>query len=92
MSACGENHGHPREETISREDLAALLEYSCSLPTGTTIGKRWRRSTHWPKYLETTEWRIGSYVDCPCMGEGRVAIAWAWAIGDDGNPHRGELR
>lgn len=49
------------------EEIAALLEYSCSLPTGTTIGKQWvmyagkhdfsrswpppRRAAAYPRYL-----------------------------------------
>ncbi len=28
---------------LSRAEFDALPEYSCSLPTGTTPGKRWRR-------------------------------------------------
>lgn len=28
----------------TKAELAALPEYSCSLPTGTTIGKRWKRN------------------------------------------------
>lgn len=27
-------------------ELKALPEYSCSLPTGTTIGKRWKKNQH----------------------------------------------
>lgn len=28
---------------ITQKELDELLEYSCSLPTGTTPGKRWKR-------------------------------------------------
>ena len=35
------------DEVISVAALKELPEYSCSMPTGTTIGKRWRRNIHW---------------------------------------------
>lgn len=42
-------------EPMTREDLERLDEYSLSLPTGTTIGKRWRRRVG-------NGWYIGEYV------------------------------
>ncbi len=70
------------EETITLEALAALPEYSCSLPTGTTIGVRWRAAT---RYMgERTEWRIGTYVSDPSPG--MVGIEWAWAVSEPGKP------
>ena len=33
---------------LTRSELEELLEYSCSLPTGTTIGKKWRRDNNEP--------------------------------------------
>lgn len=29
---------------LTRAEFDALPEYSCSLPTGTTLGKRWRKN------------------------------------------------
>ena len=117
------NHGLPREETISREELEKLPEYSCSVPTGTTVGKRWRCDTHFnevrnldeavfwgkrggKKYDEKKieamreqlravepEWQIAEYVDCACLDEDRIGMAWTWAIDPEtGSVHRGELR
>lgn len=31
---------------LTEEELDALPEYSSSIPTGTTIGKRWKRRTY----------------------------------------------
>lgn len=44
---------------MSNEELMKLPEYSCSVPTGTTIGKRWRRWT-----IEGT-WIVGEYAVDP---------------------------
>lgn len=76
------------EEVFTLSDLMALPEYSCSIPTGTTIGKRWRRATH---YYSTdpammTEWWIGTYVEHP--DEDRVGIEWIWAVSEPGVPIR----
>ncbi len=70
------------EETITLEALADLPEYSCSIPTGTSIGVRWRAAT---QYMgERTEWRIGTYV--PCRSPGMVGIEWVWAVSEPGVP------
>jgi hypothetical protein len=67
---------------MSDRDVAALPEYSCSIPTGTTIGKRWVRydgSHHvvdragrflpaYPRYL-------GEYAAHP-TDETKVRILW----------------
>lgn len=47
-------------------DFEKLPEYSASLPTGTTIGKRWRRldGAHDPDFLRAggkPAWMIGQY-------------------------------
>ena len=67
------------DEVITLEALEALLEYSCSLPTGTTIGKRWRRSTKFGQSLAAarfTEWMIGTYVEH--LDDTKVGIVWTW--------------
>lgn len=95
MGFCRPNHGAPSEIEIGREELRELPEYSCSLPTGTTIGKRWGRQLHHGSRVptETREWQLGEYMECPCTSEREVAIAWAWAINPEtGEPHRGDLR
>lgn len=78
------------EVIISREELRRLPEYSCTTPTGVIIGKRWRRDTHAYRDRLEPEWLIGEYVDI-----GRddvVGIGWKWALDENGNPHRGDLR
>lgn len=74
-----------QDEIISLQDLMALPEYSCSVPTGTTIGKRWRRATkyHGPT---VTEWMIGKYIENP--DPKLIGIEWTWAVSKPGIPHR----
>ncbi len=50
-----------------RRDLEKLPEYSASLPTGTTIGTKWRR-------LVGSMWWIGEYV--ASRTPGYVDIRW----------------
>ena len=86
-----------REEVISREDLRKLPEYSCSLPTGTTIGKRWRCDLTFNKkhhrvipFDTPAEWKIGEYYDIG--SETRIGIRWVWAVSKPGVVHRGDLQ
>lgn len=44
-----------------------LPEYSTTLPTGTTVGKRWRR-------LHRDEWFLGEYIENP--NPKVVSIKW----------------
>jgi hypothetical protein len=53
---------------LADDQVAELLEYSRSLPTGTTIGKRWRREVFGERWL-------GEYVDIGVPD--RVGIKWA---------------
>ena len=82
-----------KSTVISRKELAALSEYSCSLPTGTTIGKRWRRDVNAyraDRRGAPPEWVIGEYVDI--HDPKNVGIAWAWAVDAQHNLHRGSLQ
>lgn len=95
MTVC-DNHGRPREILIARDELAKLLDYSLSLPTGTTVGKRWRNDVKATRRKsgpdDESEWQIGEYVECPCVPDGRIGIAWAWALDPETRePHRGLL-
>jgi len=54
---------------IAREELMKLKDYSMSLPSGTTIGKRWRKSDG------KGGWKIGEYV--PSLIDGIVNIKWS---------------
>lgn len=82
------------ETVMSRAELFGLLEYSCSLPTGAAIGKRWRCNVNaYPplgkprKPPEQHEWQIGEYVSHHAPGI--VGISWSWAADENHEPHRG---
>ncbi len=95
----------PKEEereqlTISRDDLRALREYSCSLPTGTTIGKRWKKNScafDATRKGEAAEWSVGEYYELPeddntdAQGNKQTGIKWYTPIDSYGQPHRGDL-
>ena len=51
---------------LTASEFAALPDYSCSLPTGTTIGKRWRRldGSHDRRFIASggkPRWIVGEY-------------------------------
>ena len=76
------------EIVISRAELFALPNYSASLPTGQTIGKRWRFGTQYHVGKpDMCEWRIGEYVEH--SEPNTVGITWVWAVDEDHAPHRG---
>lgn len=76
-----------KEVIIPQAELRSLPEYSCTLPTGTTIGKRWRRRT--PYRSDSYDWMIGEYTD---IGDpDNVGVSWAWACAAPGEVHRGPL-
>jgi len=81
------------EEIISRDDLKALLEYSCTTPTRATIGLRWRCASLGASRFdqENTEWLIKTYVQDPHRGNNAL-IAVVWAVSEPGVPHKGDLR
>lgn len=54
------------------EDFQALPDYSASIPTGTTIGKRWKRRKDY--HDESKGWRLGEYVGH--LNPDLVAIRW----------------
>lgn len=80
------------EEIISRAALASLLEYSTTLPTGTTPGKRWRCDVQARKRLGLEpEWVIGEYFVDAYTPPGQISIRWSWAMSAPGVVHRGRL-
>ncbi|GFE97539.1 hypothetical protein [Gluconobacter sp. Gdi] len=58
----------------------SLPEYSCSLPTGTTPGKRWRAQINvepWGRItIPPAGWVICEYYDGPDVPEGRIGIRY----------------
>lgn len=79
------------EIILSRKELFGLYNYSCSLPTATTIGKRWRKDVHAyrdpPVSEHKHEWVIGEFVEDP--NPEMVGIRWCWALDEQHQPHRG---
>lgn len=66
-----------KEIKLTQAELDKLSEYSCSLPTGTTIGKRWKKNTNAYRGLpEGTlpAWWIGEYVEDP--DPEMIGITW----------------
>ncbi len=60
---------------MTKADFDALREYSCTLPTGTYIGKRWKRALFKDKYgSEVVGWMMGEYAPNPDPKE--VDIIW----------------
>lgn len=58
---------------MSTRELEELDEYSCSLPTGTTFGKRWRKNASFG-IEKPPVWWLGYYFDDNTPG--MVAIGW----------------
>ena len=50
---------------MDREYFEALYEYSCSLPTGTFVGKRWKRNSHQFNPRHPDVWYMGEYFELP---------------------------
>lgn len=61
------------EVVLTQAQFDALGEYSRTLPTGTTVGKRWKRRVRFPD-RDDDVWYMGEYV--PCDIPGSVGIAW----------------
>jgi hypothetical protein len=49
--------------TVTKAEFDKLDEYSCSLPTGTTVGKSWKRKKDY--HDESKGWLHGEYVEDP---------------------------
>ena len=46
---------------ISQQELDDLPEYSCSIPTGVVVGKRWKRAKNY--YDRSKGWVVGEYCE-----------------------------
>lgn len=58
--------------TLTKTEFDELLDYSCSNPSGTTIGKRWKRRSDY--HDETKGWYMGEYIEHP--DPDLVGIKW----------------
>lgn len=67
-------------DTLTQAQFDILPEYSCTLPTGTTIGKKWKRDVNEPKRFHRIEpnapkeWWTGEYTPHP--DPDTVGIKW----------------
>ena len=63
-----------QEVYLTTPEFDALPEYSCTIPTGTTEGKRWKRRHPYreEKNVETS-WYMGEYAK---PKNGKVPIIW----------------
>ncbi len=52
-------------EKISRKAFNKLLEYSCSLPTRTTIGKVWKKDRNFGSNTNVKDWLICEFITDP---------------------------
>lgn len=57
---------------LTKQEFDALPDYSCSLPTGTTIGKQWKRRNNYDD--ESKGWTRGTYSHR--IDAHTVAILW----------------
>ena len=65
-----------RKVWLTLEQFDALDDYSCSVPTGTTIGKKWRRRVPYEYPItKDTRWYQGQYVHH--SDPGKVGIQWS---------------
>ncbi|WP_036291520.1 hypothetical protein [Methylosinus sp. PW1] len=60
---------------LTRREFRELREYSCSIPTGTTPGKRWKRlDGAFDPHCKQPRWMIGEYGDL--VGKNEIMINW----------------
>ncbi|WP_152664047.1 hypothetical protein [Sphingomonas sp. SRS2] len=67
---------------LSTAVLLRIPNYSCSLPTGTTPGKYWRRAAAYRFQEPSDQWLIGQYGEPFPEGhelQGRSPIRW-WQV------------
>ena len=79
---------------VTQETFDGLSEYSCSIPTGTTHGKRWKRDNHaYPNdgVRRDPKWFMGEYYELPRddpdlrdrAGNKQIGIHWtALVVGE----------
>ncbi len=71
-------------------EFESLGEYSTSIPTGTRVGKKWRRDqqqTCRERIPEDRRWFLGEYVPYPIDGE--IGIRWQRIVLLEGPRHAG---
>ena len=64
------------EVVLSETEFKELRQYSCTLPTGTTVGKQWKRNenAYGPTRGPEPDWWMGEYIDHE--DPERIGIHW----------------
>ena len=65
----------PKGVMLTWREFDVLHEYSCSLPTGTSVGKQWKRRI--PYEIRTdppNEWYLGEYVESSIPGQIGIGV------------------
>lgn len=68
---------------LSREEFDGLANYSCSVPTGTTPGKRWRRAAFYAHQEISDRWLLCEYGQPYPEGHeyhGQIPIHSRWIV------------
>jgi len=60
---------------MTRAQLAALMEYSTTTPTGVVPGKQWKRREPWKAPADPVAWWLGEYFTT-VADDGRCGIHW----------------
>lgn len=71
---------------LTEPEFEALLEYSTSLPTGTSVSKRWKRAV--PPNAPV-EWWMGEYV--PHADPKMVGIKWYMIVRHSKFPNQDQV-
>lgn len=72
--------GEVEVDLLTEKELMALPNYSCTLPTGTVVGKKWRRDMNEPKRFHGHDktlpelWWTGEFI--PDDRPGMIGIRW----------------
>lgn len=69
------------EVTLSRKDFNSMSEYSCTVPTGVTFGKRWKCNVHARQpYNIAPAWLLGEYQPSDTHPETHYKTVWSRII------------
>jgi len=60
---------------LSQEEFDVLPEYSCTIPTGAIVGKRWKRREPYGATKNAT-WYVGEYVELTPPDPKKIGIKW----------------
>lgn len=62
---------------ISKAEFDALPEYSRTIPTGLTVGRRWKQMRHWPAPPDSKQ-MISRWIVCVVAGRVQSQRSGSW--------------